>query len=81
MLIYKAIASSDAIVCLFESITLPDLRILFMIDFFHEHVVRAGEEAYVVIEGLVDHKRFAGFGVRGDTDDAIWCATRQADSE
>lgn len=45
-----------------------------MIDFFHEHVVRAGEEAHVVIESLVDHKCFAGFGVCGDTDDAIQIA-------
>ena len=45
-----------------------------MIDFFHEHVVRAGEEAHVIIEGLVDHKCFAGFGVCGDTDDAIQIA-------
>ena len=45
-----------------------------MINFFHEHVVRTGEETHVVIEGLVDHERFAGFGVRGDTEDAIQIA-------
>ena len=53
---------------------LLDLRVLLVIDFFHEHVVRAGEEAHVVIEGLVDHECFAGFGVRGDADDAIQIA-------
>ena len=45
-----------------------------MIDFLHEHVVRAGEEAHVVIKGLVDHECFAGFGVCGNTEDAIQIA-------
>lgn len=65
---------SKSLFCFFEAITLPDIRVLRVIDFFHEHIIRAGEEAHVVIEGLVDHECFAGFGVCGDTEDTIQIA-------
>ena len=65
---------SNSLLCFFEAVVLPDIRVLRVIDFFHEHVIRASEEAHVVIEGLVDHECFAGFLGCGDTEDTIQIA-------
>ena len=46
--------------------TLRDIRVLLVIYFGGEHIIRPRINFEVAIECLVDHQRFAGFRVHGD---------------
>ena len=51
--------------------TLRNIRVLLVIHFGGEHIIRPRIDLEVAVECLVDHQRFAGFGVRGDGEHLI----------
>ena len=48
--------------------TLRNIRVLLVIHLGGEHIIRPRINFEVAVERLIDHQRFAGFCVRGDSE-------------
>ena len=48
--------------------TLRNIRVLLVIHLGGEHIIRPCINFEVAVECLIDHQRFAGFRVRGDSE-------------
>ncbi len=48
--------------------TLRNIRVLLVIHLGGEHIIRPRVDFEVAVERLIDHQRFAGFRVRGDSE-------------
>ena len=48
--------------------TLRNIRVLLVIHLGGEHIIRPRINFEVAVERLIDHQRFAGFRVRGDSE-------------